>query len=81
MVSEIQKFVNRLSQKEKNVVKIVTEHIIQGNFEGLDLKKMTGHKNIYRVRKGQNPAKTKENPNTAWGILRLLQTILRFTKR
>jgi mRNA-degrading endonuclease RelE of RelBE toxin-antitoxin system len=52
MVSEIQKLVNRLSQKEKNVVKIVTEHIIQGNFEGLDLKKMTGHKNIYRVRKG-----------------------------
>ncbi len=52
MVSEIQKFVNRLNVKEKQVVKHTIEKIVQGDFDGLDLKKMIGHKTIYRVRKG-----------------------------
>ncbi len=46
------KFLKRLSRKElKRVLKVI-EDIEKGNTKKLDIKRLSGHKNIYRVRVG-----------------------------
>ncbi len=46
------KFLKRLSRKElKRVLKVIDD-IEKGNTKKLDIKRLSGHKNIYRVRVG-----------------------------
>ena len=42
----------KLSEKEREVVLLLLEKILVGKWEELDYMKLTGYKNMYRVRKG-----------------------------
>ena len=51
-MDKISKFLNKLSQKELTVVKDVLEKIKKGEMANLDMKKLKGADNFFRVRKG-----------------------------
>lgn len=48
-----QKFLNRLDKKRKIAIQNVMEKIHAGDFANLDVKKLKGEDNVYRVRKGR----------------------------
>lgn len=52
-MDRIAKFLNKLSQKERNVIKGVLEKIKKGETANLDIKKLKGGDNRFRVRKGE----------------------------
>lgn len=49
----IQKFLKRLDAKRQSAAKQVIDQIYARDFTSLDMKKLKGHKNLYRVRKGK----------------------------
>ncbi len=51
-MDKIQKALSKLTSREKNTVKLILEKIQNRNFSGLDVKKLKGRDNIFRVRKG-----------------------------
>ena len=51
-MDRIRKFLKRLSSKERVVVEEVVERVLQHDFSGLDVKKLRGGQNEFRVRKG-----------------------------
>ncbi len=51
-MDKIQKFLKKLSPKERQVVKDVIELILAGGSDSLDTKKLRGYADIFRVRKG-----------------------------
>jgi len=52
MVDRIEKALRRLSQKERKQIKSIFEQISSGDLRGLDVKKLKGREDIFRVRKG-----------------------------
>lgn len=53
MVDKIIKSLSKFTQKEKDLVKKLLLKINKNNVAGLDLKKLKGRDDIYRVRKGK----------------------------
>lgn len=53
MVDRIDKALNKLSSKEQKTLKQVLQKIVDGKLSGLDIKKLKGRQDIYRVRKGK----------------------------
>ena len=51
-MDRISKFLNKLSQKELTVIKDVLEKIKKAEMANLDMKKLKGADNFFRVRKG-----------------------------
>ena len=51
-MDKIEKALNRLSSKVRQKIKSILLQIERGNFRSLDLKKLKGRKDIFRVRKG-----------------------------
>ena len=51
-MDKIQKALNKLASYEKNTVKLVLEKIQRQDFSGLDIKKLKGRDDIFRIRKG-----------------------------
>jgi mRNA-degrading endonuclease RelE of RelBE toxin-antitoxin system len=51
-MDKIQKALNRLSDKEKKIVKEILERLQRDEVMGMDLQKLKGTKDILRVRKG-----------------------------
>lgn len=51
-MDKISKTLQRLSRKEKNIIKIVLDKLIASDFDGLDIKKLKSQDGIYRARKG-----------------------------
>ena len=51
-MDKIQKALNRLSDKEKRIVKEVLDRLQNNDLLGLDLQKLKGHQDLFRVRKG-----------------------------
>lgn len=51
-MDRVAKFLNKLSQKERSVVKDVLEKIKRGDIANLDVKKLKGADNFFRARKG-----------------------------
>ena len=51
-MDKLEKALGRLSFKERAALKIILERILSGEWRGLDIKKLKGHEDIYRVRKG-----------------------------
>lgn len=51
-MDKIRKALNKLNSKEKQKFKEILAQIKTGNFQGLDLKKLKGRNDIFRVRKG-----------------------------
>ncbi len=51
-MDKIKKFLKKLSKKELQKVLKILDLIESGNTDRLDIKRLTGHKNIFRVRVG-----------------------------
>jgi len=51
-MDKIEKALRRLTPKERAVLKIILERILSGEWRWLDVKKLKGREDIYRVRKG-----------------------------
>lgn len=51
-MDKIKKALRTLSPRERRVVTELVAAIVAGDFSGLDIKKLKGHKDIFRVRKG-----------------------------
>ena len=51
-MDKILKFLKRLSKKELKKVLQILDDIEQGDTSHLDVKRLSGHKNIFRVRVG-----------------------------
>lgn len=52
MSSDIEKFLAKLIQKEKKILDNLIEKIIKNDLKGLDVRKLSGRDDIFRVRKG-----------------------------
>lgn len=51
-MDKIQKALQKLNTKEKKAVKEILNKLLSKEFLGLNIQKLRGHKDIYRVRKG-----------------------------
>lgn len=51
-MDKIEKALNKLSAKERNQVRDILTKLISNNILGLDIQKLKGHSDIFRVRKG-----------------------------
>ena len=49
-MNKIDKFLRKLSAKERSIVFPILRSIMVGNEEGLNMKKLSGHRNMFRVR-------------------------------
>ncbi len=52
-MDKIDKVLAKLSEKEKKQIKQLFQKIKANDFLGLDVKKLRGYNNIYRIKKGQ----------------------------
>jgi mRNA-degrading endonuclease RelE of RelBE toxin-antitoxin system len=52
-MDKIQKVLDKLAGEERSKIKVVLEKINSGIFAGLDLKKLKGRQDVYRVRIGR----------------------------
>jgi len=50
-MDKISKFLQKLSFKEREIIRIILEKIIFCKFDDLDCKKLVWHDSLYRVRK------------------------------
>ena len=53
MTDRIDKNLQKLSPKQRTEVQKIVSCILEGKIQGLDLKKLRGSKDVYRVRKGK----------------------------
>ncbi len=53
MADKIAKALNKLSDRERKAAKLIFEDIARGAVNRYDLKKLKGHGNIFRIRKGK----------------------------
>lgn len=53
MVDKISKVLDKLTDKEKNQIKMILKDLLAGRYANYDLKKLKGRDDIYRVRKGK----------------------------
>ncbi len=51
MTDKIKKVLRRLVEKERKIVKDILENIEKENLKGLNIKKLKGYDDIFRVRK------------------------------
>lgn len=52
-MNRIKKFYKTVSLKEKMIVDETVDRVLEGNFTGLNIKKLVGLKFFYRVRKSR----------------------------
>lgn len=51
-MDKIQKALNKLSDRERKLIKEILSRLTAGDLLGLDIQKLKGHPDIFRVRKG-----------------------------
>lgn len=52
-MDKIDKAIQKLTEKEKKWIKEIVKALHSGRFDNLDIKKLKGEDNIFRVRKGE----------------------------
>lgn len=52
-MDKIRKAILKFSLEEQKIVKSLLNKILQADFKDLELKKLKGHNNLFRVRKGK----------------------------
>lgn len=52
-MDKIEKALSRLNNKEKKIVKSILQQLLRKDFKNLNIKKLKGRNDIYRVRKGK----------------------------
>ncbi len=68
-MDRIEKALKNLNSKEKKKLKNILSQINSGNFRSLDLKKLKGRTDIYRVRKGDIRVIFRQEKNNSLKIL------------
>ena len=53
MADKIKKLLAKLSPKERDIVKLLIMRIKLDDLDGLDIKQLKGHADLFRVRKGR----------------------------
>ena len=53
MTDKIKKLLAKLTAKERELVKLLILRVKLGDTDGLDVKQLKGHADMYRVRKGR----------------------------
>lgn len=53
MVDKSTKFLNKLSKKEHEKVRQTIARILTGDFVGINIKPLVGHKHVFRARVGR----------------------------
>ena len=48
----LKKLLSRFTRNEREVIEVLIERIISLNWRGLDVKKLRGYRDIFRLRKG-----------------------------
>lgn len=51
-MDKLEKALRKLSQKEKDRLKIILSQLVAGDLLGLDIRKLKGREDIFRVSKG-----------------------------
>lgn len=51
-MNKLQKFLSKLNPREKSAAEDLIARVISQNFFGLNVKKLKGENNLFRVRKG-----------------------------
>ena len=51
-MAKIEKFLRKLSIENRKIAKDILIKILSGNLQGLDVKKLKGYTNLFRIRKG-----------------------------
>ena len=49
----LKKLLSRFNREEREIIELLIEKIISRNWDGLDIKKLKGHQDIFRLRKGK----------------------------
>lgn len=52
MSSELEKFLAKVTKKEKRILAEIIEKILANKLENIDVKKLQGQQDFFRVRKG-----------------------------
>ncbi len=50
---DLKKLLSKFTKKEREVIESIIKTIISLRWDNLDVKKLKGHQNIFRVRKGK----------------------------
>ena len=50
-MSDLGKFLSRFSKKERKVLEFLIDKVVSFKWRGLDIKKLKGYQDIYRIRK------------------------------
>ncbi|MEK7463316.1 MAG: hypothetical protein AAB621_03085 [Patescibacteria group bacterium] len=50
---DLKKLLSRFDKKERNILEILIEKIISLNWKNLDVKKLKGYQNIFRVKRSK----------------------------
>lgn len=53
MVDRIEKNLRKVDARQRQELTKIIERILQGSFQGLDIKKLQGSDHIFRIRKGK----------------------------
>mgnify|MGYP000045938283 CR=1 FL=1 len=51
-MNKIEKFLKKLSHKNRQEIRDILNKVLLEELQGLDIKKLKGHKNLFRVRVG-----------------------------
>ena len=51
-MDKLEKSLNKLSAKEKAIIKSILLKLHTGEMQGMNMQKLQGHKDIFRIRKG-----------------------------
>lgn len=62
MFDKIRKLLAKLTPREREVVKLLVLRLKLDDTEGLDIKTLSGHKDVLRVRKGRLRIVYRKNP-------------------
>jgi len=68
-MDKIQKALRKLRPKERHAVKLILQKIATGALAGMDLQKLKGRHDIYRIRKGSIRIIYHVSPNNQIFIL------------
>ena len=49
----LKKLLSRFNKKEREIIGFLIEKVVSLNWHDLDIKKLRGHQNIFRARKGK----------------------------
>ena len=62
-MDKVEKFLRKLPKKQRKLLQQIIQKILSGDLSGLDVKKLTGYPDFFRVRKGEIRILFKKMPN------------------